>query len=702
MALSLSFALAATPVHAQPALLVRASEGAPLQASEVSVVLLRHETLTVMSIQTDAVGVDGPFALVVPVPGDVEVRHVRSLPADVVHHLDGVSMPRLVERWERDPCDAATARGETALARPGDAAPAPPCPCCGCGYGAGAGGFHGRGTAPSAPAGEVGQTLTRGDYVVTVLAPTSGEALETWLSENGYRVPTGIAETAAPLVASGHRFVIARLEDAAHASGSAAEPPPPLRIEYHEDTLSLPVGFGAIGATSARDLVVQVLARSRYAVPGRSVLAPTGVEVAATTPEQFGGLYASVLARIFARYPGAVLTEHAWSAASCEGCPAGHTLPLRDLATLGASIPFPGGVIEREQRWYGGGFRSAPIAIPRITLGPPEVRGHLQRELVRRTVRRHQNELRFCYEQELVQRPDLEGRVTVAAIVSATGSVQTASIANTTLDNARVEGCVAQAVRRWTFPAPTDEGVVGIVVPITFQADGGDQGARQTVLRTWVLTRLHARLAADDPGPDWTLEPADPIEGGRERTGDASGMRALSDERGVEPTYGLIGGTPPERNRFQTRFVVRHAWEGTQTCASPTRDVWGAPATGQPPDPIAALRSAAPLSDETLDALVVADLASVGLAEPAAPPETRVAETDEVRVADEPSLATAPAPASRTPPPSPPAGGCACRAQRAASSPRAAVALLVALACTAASRRRRHAPFRPRAAQTLR
>ncbi len=119
-----------------------------------------------------------------------------------------------------------------------------------------------------------------------------------------------------------------------------------------------------------------------------------------------------------------------------------------------------------------GGFSGRSASVPRIRTGEAEVRGSLSREVIRRVIRRHINEVRFCYEQELAQRPDLAGRVTVSFIISATGAVQTASVANTTLNNARVEGCVAQAVRRWTFPAPDGGGAVLVNYPFVLDSQG--------------------------------------------------------------------------------------------------------------------------------------------------------------------------------------------------------------------------------------
>lgn len=120
-----------------------------------------------------------------------------------------------------------------------------------------------------------------------------------------------------------------------------------------------------------------------------------------------------------------------------------------------------------------GGFRGRAARVPRIRSGAADVRGSLSKEVIRRVIRRHINEVRFCYEQELNSRPDLEGRVTVRFIISPTGAVQTAMVQNTTLRNARVERCISGAVRRWTFPAPDGGGIVIVNYPFMLNTTGG-------------------------------------------------------------------------------------------------------------------------------------------------------------------------------------------------------------------------------------
>lgn len=101
--------------------------------------------------------------------------------------------------------------------------------------------------------------------------------------------------------------------------------------------------------------------------------------------------------------------------------------------------------------------------------GPTRTMGSLSREQVRRTVHRHLNEVRFCYEQGLQSRPELEGRVAVSFIISDSGVVQTSTVASDSTGSNQVSSCVSQAVRRWTFPSAA--GSTGVTYPFVFQSN---------------------------------------------------------------------------------------------------------------------------------------------------------------------------------------------------------------------------------------
>jgi hypothetical protein len=101
---------------------------------------------------------------------------------------------------------------------------------------------------------------------------------------------------------------------------------------------------------------------------------------------------------------------------------------------------------------------------PRVFLGDDAViEGGLSPEIIRRVLSRNLAQLRFCFEQGLAARSDLEGRVRIAFVIAPDGVVQSAALRDTTLEDARVEGCIVRALRRMRFPAPDGGGVVSVI-----------------------------------------------------------------------------------------------------------------------------------------------------------------------------------------------------------------------------------------------
>src|SRR5215470_3275712 len=78
--------------------------GAQMFNNATEVVLMRHGTTTVLSMQNNYQGPPEKFALVVPVPTVVRKEQVRTLPREVFKKVDVLGAPRLVEYWEQDPC----------------------------------------------------------------------------------------------------------------------------------------------------------------------------------------------------------------------------------------------------------------------------------------------------------------------------------------------------------------------------------------------------------------------------------------------------------------------------------------------------------------------------------------------------------------------------------------------------------------------
>jgi TonB family protein len=142
---------------------------------------------------------------------------------------------------------------------------------------------------------------------------------------------------------------------------------------------------------------------------------------------------------------------------------------LGSLGTIGRGVGGGSGA------GYGRGvgrLRGRRGRAPRIIAGRAEVRGSLDREIIRRIIRRHINEVKYCYQRELARSPNLTGRVTIRFVIAASGQVVQSSVASSTLGNASVERCISSAVRRWLFPKPRGGGVVIVSYPFVLRTTG--------------------------------------------------------------------------------------------------------------------------------------------------------------------------------------------------------------------------------------
>lgn len=120
-----------------------------------------------------------------------------------------------------------------------------------------------------------------------------------------------------------------------------------------------------------------------------------------------------------------------------------------------------------------GGFSVRPPGrVPNIRSTPPTVVGSLSKEVIRRTIRQHIKEVRFCYEQTLISKPDVQGRIAVRFIIGPTGAVQRAVVASSDLANVALEQCVTSAVARWSFPQPEGSGIVSVTYPFVLEQVG--------------------------------------------------------------------------------------------------------------------------------------------------------------------------------------------------------------------------------------
>lgn len=110
--------------------------------------------------------------------------------------------------------------------------------------------------------------------------------------------------------------------------------------------------------------------------------------------------------------------------------------------------------------------------VTKIVPGKTTVVGGLDKDVIAKIIRSHQNEIKYCYETELNKNPSLAGKVAVAFTIDPAGGVAEANVTESTLSNSTAENCMLSRIRRWKFPEPKGGGVVAVTYPWLFSPAG--------------------------------------------------------------------------------------------------------------------------------------------------------------------------------------------------------------------------------------
>lgn len=105
-----------------------------------------------------------------------------------------------------------------------------------------------------------------------------------------------------------------------------------------------------------------------------------------------------------------------------------------------------------------------------VSVGRPVIMGSLSMEIIRRVIRSHRDQIKYCYSKELTRYPNLAGKVAVKFTISPKGYVTQATVSQTTLRNASVERCICEKIRTWKFPEPKGGGIVIVNYPFILQS----------------------------------------------------------------------------------------------------------------------------------------------------------------------------------------------------------------------------------------
>jgi len=286
------------------------------KASEV--VIARHHNKTVITMANDFKGDVKEFAMVVPVPTVLEKDQIHIGEAAVLKHLADYSAPRLVEYFDQNPCTRYEMEQKMGVLK--DNLPA------------------------SSPARERGRALgvtveaqyTVGEYDILILSAKESAGLETWLSENDYRIPFGASAVLHSYLKQNMKFFVAKVNLGEQAKLGLTHLRP-LQIAFESPKFMLPIRLGTVNADGAQELFIYFLTKQgRVETTNyRTVRLPDALEIPLYVKDRFGDFYRDLFAQQVKRESErGVFVEYAWDMNWCDPC-AANPLSAEELRGLG-------------------------------------------------------------------------------------------------------------------------------------------------------------------------------------------------------------------------------------------------------------------------------------------------------------------------------------------------------------------------------
>jgi hypothetical protein len=159
------------------------------------VVVVHNKDRTVLSMMNDYQGDLKDFALVIPVPVILQKDQIHIGDSKIIDHLDAYSAPRLVEYFDSDPCqdfdseDNRKMQFESGVVQPSSSIP----------------------IRKQSLGVKVEASYTIGEYDIQILSAKYSDGLETWLLENGYKLPKGASSALQPYIKQKLKFFVAKV-----------------------------------------------------------------------------------------------------------------------------------------------------------------------------------------------------------------------------------------------------------------------------------------------------------------------------------------------------------------------------------------------------------------------------------------------------------------------------------------------------------
>ncbi len=229
--------------------------GPMLYNKSSQVIIVRDGERTVVTMSSDYEGDAKDFAMIVPVPEVLRKSDIRVVQQYIFQKIDAYTAPRMVEKWESDPCFfARMPKGDMIMSGKDNI------------KGDGGGGKSGASyqkkmeQLEQALGIDVDAKYTVGEYDIVILGAKESEGLKIWLQINGYKLPKGADEVLDPYIKEGMKFFVAKVNLKEQRS-KGLQTLRPLQIQYNSPRFMLPIRLGMANSKGTQDMTMYAFTR---------------------------------------------------------------------------------------------------------------------------------------------------------------------------------------------------------------------------------------------------------------------------------------------------------------------------------------------------------------------------------------------------------------------------------------------------------
>jgi hypothetical protein len=275
------------------------------------VILARDGDRTVITMYNDFKGNPKDFAMVVPVPVVLQKNDVKVVDNGIFQRLNDYSAPRLVEYYDENPCmmrEYDKSENKNPVVMYSESIPLE--------YG-----------ALKKNKVTVEAQYTVGEYDILILSAKDSSGLKNWLTENGYKIPSGAEEVLDPYIKSNLKFFVVKV-NIAEQKKLKSEFLRPLQIKFSSPKFMLPIRLGMANADGDQDMIVYAFTKTgRVETTNyRSISVPTAKNIPLFVQPGFARFYSGMFENFWNKEgKNASFVEYAWDVSpanyvKCDPC----------------------------------------------------------------------------------------------------------------------------------------------------------------------------------------------------------------------------------------------------------------------------------------------------------------------------------------------------------------------------------------------